>query len=302
MATQTPNYQFPKYESTDIPDLTDEYNEFADKADAAINQVSMSATNAATAANNAQQAVTTLTEQVTDLDETVGQVASQVVTAQNTAESALSLAQTNESDIADTQSDVTALQSSVASLQSGKAPTDHASVAGTYGTGNASEYGHVKLADVPSSGVSATSGTAATPKGAWDAALEIMTPQDIQLNTPSAGSFVGNVNRAQYWGTLRWLRFTFSLSLPGTSNPDSVTIATCDQVGIPAPAANRTLYAAVSAYIEGTAQGGFNTVGALNVNTDGTITVDGWNTISGTRYDWTSIRSLQAIYDVSDWS
>lgn len=50
----------------------------------------------------------------------------------------------------------------------GKAPTSHASSATTYGVGNSSSYGHVKLSDSTSSTSSATGGIAATPKAVND--------------------------------------------------------------------------------------------------------------------------------------
>lgn len=46
----------------------------------------------------------------------------------------------------------------------GKAPTNHASGATTYGVGNASNYGHLKLSDSTTSTSSTGSGIAATPK------------------------------------------------------------------------------------------------------------------------------------------
>lgn len=52
---------------------------------------------------------------------------------------------------------------------SGKAPTSHASSATTYGVGNSSYYGHVKLSDSTSSTSSTTGGFAATPKAISDA-------------------------------------------------------------------------------------------------------------------------------------
>lgn len=52
----------------------------------------------------------------------------------------------------------------------GAAPTSHASTATTYGVGNASNYGHVKLSDATNGTAAAASGgTAATPKAVSDA-------------------------------------------------------------------------------------------------------------------------------------
>lgn len=51
----------------------------------------------------------------------------------------------------------------------GAAPTSHASTATTYGVGNASNYGHVKLSDSTTATTAASGGTAATPKAVSDA-------------------------------------------------------------------------------------------------------------------------------------
>ena len=162
MATQTTNYHFPKYEADDLPNLLDEYNEFADLADAAINNAMMTATNAGTAAQNAKTAADAASAKVDDVEDTVGTLSAQVVTAQNTAERGLSLAQTNESSITGIETQLETANQSIASLQSGKAPTNHASSSSQYGAATASNYGHVRLTDVAGS-QGASSSTAATP-------------------------------------------------------------------------------------------------------------------------------------------
>ena len=50
-----------------------------------------------------------------------------------------------------------------------RAPTSHASSANTYGVGNASNYGHLKLSDATDGTSSTTGGVAATPKAVSDA-------------------------------------------------------------------------------------------------------------------------------------
>ena len=91
-------------------------------------------------------------------------------------DSALSLAKTNESDIADTQADVTALTDRVTAAEgditeaqtavNGKAPTNHASTANTYGQGSSTNFGHLKVAD--NGAAAASTGTAASPKMVTD--------------------------------------------------------------------------------------------------------------------------------------
>lgn len=65
---------------------------------------------------------------------------------------------------------------SIRKLLNDKAPTNHASGATTYGVGNASNYGHLKLSDSTTSTSSTSSGIAATPraaKSAYDKAVDV---------------------------------------------------------------------------------------------------------------------------------
>lgn len=162
MATQTTNYHFPKYEANDLPNLLDEYNEFADLADAAVNNAMMTATNAGTAAQNAKTAADAASAKADDVEDTVNTLSVQVTAAQNTADQALSLAQTNESDITGLDSQMETANQSITQLQTGKAPTSHASTSTQYGAATLSNFGHVKLTDTPSN-TSASSSTAITP-------------------------------------------------------------------------------------------------------------------------------------------
>lgn len=88
------------------------------------------------------------------------------------------------------------LSGQITSLGTDKAPNNHASTATTYGTGTASNYGHVKLSDSTSSTSGEGDGIAATPaavKAAYDLAQQASSgmlgnnnPQ--ALGTASAGS------------------------------------------------------------------------------------------------------------------
>ena len=53
MATYTEHYNFPKYEATDLPNLLDQYNNFADTADAQIYGMNSTVQAAQQAAQNA---------------------------------------------------------------------------------------------------------------------------------------------------------------------------------------------------------------------------------------------------------
>jgi len=61
-------------------------------------------------------------------------------------------------------SGVAASPKAVASLNSAKANTNHKSSATTYGVGNSTEYGHLKLSDATNSDSAASAGVAASPK------------------------------------------------------------------------------------------------------------------------------------------
>ena len=70
---------------------------------------------------------------------------------------------------------------SIRKLLNDKAPTNHASGATTYGVGNASNYGHLKLSDSTTSTSSTSSGIAATPravKSAYDKAVDVDNKAD----------------------------------------------------------------------------------------------------------------------------
>ena len=70
---------------------------------------------------------------------------------------------------------------SIRQLLNDKAPTNHASGATTYGVGNASNYGHLKLSDSTTSTSSTSSGIAATPravKTAYDKVVDVDNKAD----------------------------------------------------------------------------------------------------------------------------
>ncbi len=192
MATQTPNYHFPKYEANDLPNLLDEHNEFADLADTAINNVMMTATNAGTAAQNAKTAADAASAKADGVEETVGTLSVQVVTAQNTAEQGLSLAQGNKSDIAGIDEQLETVNQSISSLQSGKAPTNHASATSTYGAASTTNYGHVRLSDTPSSSGVASS-TAATPAAVQSVLAQAGATRVASGSFPTSGGIVSGI-------------------------------------------------------------------------------------------------------------
>lgn len=93
-------------------------------------------------------------------------------------------------------SSIANINTCTATLDSNKAPNMHASTATTYGVGNASCYGHVKLSDQYNGVLTACAGVAASQKGLADAYAAIMgsgfpvlgNTSGCALGTASAGS------------------------------------------------------------------------------------------------------------------
>lgn len=127
MAGQTTYYQLETYESTDVPDLRDQYNGSMIKIDAALNTIANTAASAAagvnqaaqdaqvalnsasaalTAANNAESAATQATTTANNADATATQAATDASTALNSA----SVANTGVSSL---NTRVTALETSI---------------------------------------------------------------------------------------------------------------------------------------------------------------------------------------------
>lgn len=205
MATEyTPNYNLDLYASADKPNLRDQYNAAMGKIDTQMKKSAEDVTNANANVLTLQTQMTEAQKDISALESTVETHGTQITDVQKTADDALSLAKTNESDIADTQADVTSLtgrvtavegaankngtaiasldtrmdaaegniteaQNDIVGLQTamdGKAPTNHASTANTYGQGSSTNFGHLKVAD--SGSAAASSGTAASPKMVTD--------------------------------------------------------------------------------------------------------------------------------------
>lgn len=205
MATEyTPNYNLDLYASADKPNLRDQYNAAMGKIDTQMKKSANDVTNANANVLTLQTQMTEAQKDISALESTVETHGTQITDVQKTADDALSLAKTNESDIADTQAGVTSLTSRVVAVEgtakqnktdiasidtrvgvaegniteaqndidglqtavNGKAPTNHASTANTYGQGSSTNFGHLKVED--SGSAAASSGTAASPKMVTD--------------------------------------------------------------------------------------------------------------------------------------
>lgn len=205
MSTEyTPNYNLDLYASADKPNLRDQYNAAMGKIDTQMKKSADDVTNANANVLTLQTQMTEAQKDIDELESTVGEHGKEITNVQKTANDALSLAQTNESEIETTQDTVTSLTSRVVAVEGtanknktniesidtrvgvaegniteaqndidglqtavdGKAPTNHASTANTYGQGSSTNFGHLKVAD--SGSAAASSGTAASPKMVTD--------------------------------------------------------------------------------------------------------------------------------------
>ena len=95
----------------------------------------------------------------------------------------------------------TSTNNSITGLTNSKAPTNHASTATTYGTGSATNYGHVKLSDSTSSTSGVSGGIAATP-AAVKAVNDSLTSNVTTLTTSVNGKApTSHASTATTYGT-----------------------------------------------------------------------------------------------------
>lgn len=272
MATEyTPNYNLDLYASADKPNLRDQYNAAMGKIDTQMKKSADDVTNANANVLTLQTQMTEAQKDISELESTVDTHGTQITAVQKTADDALSRAQTNESDIADTQADVTSLtgrvtavegtanknkadiesidtrvgvaegniteaQNDIDGLQTavdGKAPTNHASTANTYGQGSSTNFGHLKVAD--SGSAAASSGTAASPKMVTDqisALKALLAPQALEAahTVNYNGGIKGSGTLSIYGNSITKVVSVqlknISLTTPGTGGYKTAKLAT----------------------------------------------------------------------------
>lgn len=272
MATEyTPNYNLDLYASADKPNLRDQYNVAMGKIDTQMKKSADDVTNANANVLTLQTQMTEAQKDISALESTVETHGTQITAVKKTADDALSRAQTNESDIADTQADVTSLagrvtavegaakknETGIASLDTrmdaaegditeaqndidglqtavdGKAPTNHASTANTYGQGSSTNFGHLKVAD--SGSAAASSGTAASPKMVTDqisALKALLAPQaltaahTVNYNGGIKGSGTFSIYGNSITKVVSVQLKNISLSTPGTGGYKTATLDT----------------------------------------------------------------------------
>lgn len=272
MATEyTPNYNLDLYASADKPNLRDQYNAAMGKIDTQMKKSADDVTNANANVLTLQTQMTEAQKDISALGSTVETHGTQITAVQKTADDALSRAQTNESDIADTQDTVTSLTSRVVAVEGtanqnktdiasidtrvgvaegniteaqndidglqtavdGKAPTDHASTANTYGQGSPTNFGHLKVAD--SGSAAASSGTAASPKMVTDqisALKALLAPQalvaasTVNYNGGIKGSGTFSIYGNSITKVVSVQLKNISLTTPGTGGYKTATLGT----------------------------------------------------------------------------
>lgn len=244
MATEhTPNYNLDLYASADKPNLRDQYNAAMGKIDTQMKKSAEDVTNANANVLTLQTQMTEAQKDISALESTVETHGTQITDVKKTADDALSLAKTNESDIADTQADVasltgrvTAAEDNIDELQTavdGKAPTNHASTANTYGQGSSTNFGHLKVAD--SGSAAASSGTAASPKMVTDqinalksalAPTALIAAKTVNYSNGISGSGVFSVYANSITKVVSVQLDNTSLSTSGSGNWINTTLGT----------------------------------------------------------------------------
>ncbi len=137
----------------------------------------------------------------------------------------------------DTNKPLSANQGKV--LMDGKAPKSHASTATTYGAGNASNYGHVKVSDnYTSSAGAASAGVAASSKAVADAYAKLNS--DISNSNIYKRSYDTTITLSSGWNRISWghvymtnftcgLFFTFQRAGSSISNGKKTLVGTIAQ-------------------------------------------------------------------------
>lgn len=339
MATEyTPNYNLDLYASADKPNLRDQYNAAMRKIDTQMKKSADDVTNANANVLTLQTQMTEAQKDIAELESTVGEHGTEITNAQKTANDALSLAQTNEGEIETTQGTVTSLTSRVVAVEGtanqnktdiasidtrvgvaegniteaqndidglqtavdGKAPTNHASTANTYGQGSSTNFGHLKVVD--SGTASASTGTAASPQMvnaaiADMATVETATVDGSKINDSPAFSVTMNWNKA-----LGIANFRFSTGFTQTDKLNELRLTATPFPANMRPSSDRTLksYGIATMY---SPVGTYDTTGTIAVDlvykTDGHLYLASLGTIGSTQ--WTNLSTAQGVLFTQGW-
>lgn len=332
MATEyTPNYNLDLYASADKPNLRDQYNAAMGKIDTQMKKTADDVTNANANVLTLQTQMTEAQKDIAELESTVDEHGTEITSVQKTANDALSLAQTNESEIETTQGTVTSLTSRVVAVEGtanqnktdiasidtrvgvaeddidglqtavdGKAPTNHASTANTYGQGSSTNFGHLKVVD--SGTASASTGTAASPQMvnaaiADMATVETATVDGSKISDSAAFSVTMNWNNA-----LGIANFRFSTAFTQTDTLKETRLTATPFPANMRPSSDRTLKSYGIATMNSPA-GSFDNTATITVDlvykTDGHLYLASLETI-GSR-QWTTLSTAQGVLFTQGW-
>lgn len=332
MATDyTPNYNLDLYASTDKPNLRDQYNAAMGKIDTQMKKSADDVTNANANVLTLKTQMTEAQKDITALESTVETHGTQITSIQNTADGALSLAQTNEGDIADTQADVASLTSRVTAVEgtanknktdiasldtrmgiaessitqakqdiSGKAPTNHASAANTYGQGSPTNFGHLKVVD--SGTASASTGTAASPQMVNAAIADMATVETATVNGNKINGAVDFDVTMNWNKALGIANFRFYTGFSQTGDIGETRLTAEPFPENMRPSSNRTLksYAIVSM---NSPAGSFEQTSTIPLDlvykTDGHLYLNSLAHIGETQ--WTTLSTAQGVLFTQGW-
>lgn len=175
MATEyTPNYNLDLYASADKPNLRDQYNAAMGKIDTQMKKSADDVTNANANVLTLQTQMTEAQKDIAELESTVDTHGTQITAVQKTADDAQANVTSLTGRVTAAEGDITEAQNDIDGLQTavdGKAPTNHASTANTYGQGSSANFGHLKVVD--NGAAAASTGTAASPKMVADQINEL---------------------------------------------------------------------------------------------------------------------------------
>ena len=141
-----------------------------------------------------------------------------------------------EGNITEVQQDIAEVQGDIENINTalnGKAPTNHASSANTYGQGSSTNFGHLKVTDSGSAG--ASSGTAASPKMVTDqisALKALLAPKALEAahTVNYNGGITGSGTFSIYGNSITKVVSVqlknISLSTPGTGGYKTTTLGT----------------------------------------------------------------------------
>lgn len=251
MATEyTTHYNLDLYTDNDKPNLRDQYNGAMNKIDSQLNTLSNNFVVVTEAANQAKekadaasdsaaanaQSISTLQSKVSGIDTAYKSADSSITDAYKAADTKLSSDITAAYKAADSEIEK-AYKAADSALSSSKAPVSHASADTTYGAGDATHYGHVKLYNA----LSTNADGAVTPAAVQSALSNIntsigdgsITTQKIADGAVTAAKIAQSAKDAIMGGiTIK----IFGNKITGTDNTGASYPTRCEMAGAYIPA------------------------------------------------------------------